>query len=321
MANIGIIGAIKSFVQKRPYLTLFLLLSFFIGFLFINIEVLHFTSSPQFCAKCHPKEGTGPLTEVYTWKKNIHSQHGVSCLDCHGRPGFFYYMKAKIKGLSDLYNFAAKGKEHMIEVLQKSINDPVYASQVVSMESCLYCHTDYYNQKFRKERIMTLAGITFRALDNIKNPQYRISKNMIDIMREDVRSNPDIDPKHAAHIRANISCIFCHRGVAHSGELISYVSKDANNLENVCTTCHLNNKDVISMRDIVLSKAGNPAKFSHNFHLQMFECSTCHPSLFKMKAGTSAISFETHSKDIYCFTCHGQNKSASFDCALCHQGG
>lgn len=316
----GFLNSIASFIQKRPFLTLLIILGFFIGIIYLNIEVLHFTSEPKFCAKCHPKEGTGPLSEVYTWGKNIHSLNGVACLDCHARPGFFYYMRAKIKGLSDLYNFAFKGQQHMIEVLHKAFNDPVYASKVVSMESCLFCHTDYYNHKFRKERIMTLAGITFRTLDRVKNPEFRRSKNMIDILTEEVRRNSDIDPKHASHTIAGINCVFCHRRVAHGGELINLASQNVFDGERVCSSCHMTNKEQIHMKDIILSKAGNPAKFSHDFHVQMFECSTCHPSLFKMKAGKNNITFDSHSKDIYCFACHGTNKSASFDCNLCHQG-
>lgn len=321
MGNGGIVSSIKAFIQKRPLLTLLFLVGFLIAFVYINVEVLHFTSNPQFCAKCHPKKGTGPLAEVFTWSKNIHSQNNVACLDCHGRPGFVNYMQAKLKGLSDTFNFAFKGQKHMLEVLHKAFNDPVYASKVVSMESCLFCHTDYYNQKIRSSRMMTLAGITFRTLDTVKNPAFRTSKNMIDIMTDPVRRNPDIDPKHASHIKAGINCVFCHRRVAHGGEFINLASANICEGEAVCSNCHIKNKETIQMKDIVLSKAGNPAKFSHNFHVQMFECNTCHPSLFKMKAGTSNITFDSHKKDQYCFMCHGQGKSANFNCETCHQGG
>ncbi len=73
------------------------------------------------------------------------------------------------------------------------------------------------------------------------------------------------------------------------------------------------------MSDLWLSKRGNPAKFSHTSHVQMFDCNTCHPSLFKMKAGTSEITMDTHLTDHYCFSCHGENKSANFNCEICHQ--
>lgn len=321
MGNGGIISGIKNFVQQRPLLTLIILVVILMGFVYINVEVLHFTSNPQFCAKCHPKDAPGPLGEVFTWGKNIHAKNNVACLDCHGRPGFIYYMRAKLKGLKDTFNFAFKGQEHMLKILHKAFNDPVYASEVVSMESCLFCHTDYYNQKIRKERVMSFFGITFRTLDTVKNPEFRLSKNMIDIMTDEVRRNPDIDPKHASHIKAGIHCSFCHRRVAHGGELINLASANICEGENVCSNCHIKNKETIQMRDIILSKAGNPAKFSHNFHVQMFECSTCHPSLFKMKAGTSQINFATHKTDHYCFMCHGENKSANFNCETCHQGG
>lgn len=104
----------------------------------------------------------------------------------------------------------------MLKILHKAFNDPIYASKVVSMESCLFCHTDYYNQKIRKERIMTFFGITFRPMDTVKNPNYRLSKNMIDIMTDKVRRNP-IDPKHTSHIKASIHCSFCRRRVAQRG--------------------------------------------------------------------------------------------------------
>ncbi len=321
MGSNSVIASITNFIHQKPKLTLFILLALLLGFVFLNVEVLHFTSNPNFCAKCHPKEGTGPLTEVYTWKKNIHAHHNVACLDCHGGPGFFYYMRAKLKGLSDLYNFAFKGSEHMVKVLQKSYSDPVYAAKTYYVESCLFCHTDYYNKKFQKERIITLPGITFRTLDTVKNPEYRVSKNMIDIMTDQIRKNPEIDPKHSSHIKAGIACHFCHRQVTHSGAFINLVSKNIWEGEEVCSKCHLENKETIQMRDLVLSKAGNPAKFSHNFHIQIFECSTCHPSLFKMKAGTSNITFQSHSQEQYCFVCHGENRSANFQCESCHQGG
>ncbi len=313
----GIVGKIKNFMQEKPILTLLILLGFLGGFVFLNVEVLHFTSSPNFCALCHNKDNPGPLGEVSTWKKTVHAQKGIECLDCHGKPGFFNYMRAKLKGLSDLYNFALKGQKHMVEVLEKSYQDPAHATKAGFMESCLFCHTDYYNLKFRKERLIKLAGLKFRTLDEVSNPRYRLSHNLIDLMTEPVRKNPEVDPKHASHIKGGVHCLFCHRQVAHSGEPIPKVKVYGE--DSVCVKCHLENKDWIEMKEIVLAKAGNPARFSHNFHLQMFDCQTCHPSLFKMKAGTTPITFASHHKDEYCFTCHGDNKSASFNCETCHK--
>ncbi|MGC9141017.1 MAG: NapC/NirT family cytochrome c [Caldimicrobium sp.] len=110
-----------------------MLVFFLVGFVYLNIEVLHFTSNPQFCAKCHPRNEPGPLGEVFTWGKNIHSQNNLACLDCHGRPGYFYYMKAKLKGLKYTFNFAFHGQEHMLKILHKVFND-----SCLCLRSCLY---------------------------------------------------------------------------------------------------------------------------------------------------------------------------------------
>jgi c(7)-type cytochrome triheme protein len=318
MGDTGLLFKIKSFVEKHPLTALFSLFILILLIIYLNIEVIHFTSQPQFCAKCHPKEAPGILGEVFTWKDNIHAKYNVACLDCHAKPGIINYFITKSKGLKDTFNFAFRGQEHMIKVLHKSFTDPVYASKVVSSESCLFCHTDYYNEKFRKERLIKLPLVHFRTLEEVKNPEWRKAKGMIDILTEEVRRTPDIDPKHASHIKAGVSCVFCHRRVAHGGQLINLASANICEQERVCSSCHIKNKDVINMKDIIIQKAGNPARFSHNTHVQTFECDTCHFSLFKMKSGTTLITFKDHNSDKYCFSCHGENKAAPFSCELCH---
>lgn len=72
---------VKSFVEKHPLTALFSLFILILLIIYLNIEIIHFTSQPQFCAKCHPKEAPGILGEVITWKENIHAKHNVACLD------------------------------------------------------------------------------------------------------------------------------------------------------------------------------------------------------------------------------------------------
>ena len=94
---------VRNFVSKNPKLTILIILVLIALYTFISIEALHFTSDPGFCQKCHPEQKTGPLSEVYTWKKSAHAAAGVKCLDCHGDVGFIGYMKAKMGGLYDVY--------------------------------------------------------------------------------------------------------------------------------------------------------------------------------------------------------------------------
>lgn len=319
MEKRGKISATFKFLRERPLLSLAIGTGIVAGFVFLNVQAMHYTSKPQFCAKCHNAKTPGPLGEVHTWSLNIHAKHNISCLDCHSGPGIFSYLKAKIKGLGDVYSFVFRGKDHMIQKLDQIHKDPTLQAKVYSMDSCLFCHSTEYNEKFRKERVITLAGLSFRTLDKIKNSEYLKVKNMIDIMSDQVKDNYEVNPKHSIHIKAGINCVICHRGVVHSGEEIKLVSKSINEGENMCFKCHMENRDKIKMSDINIAKAGYPAKFSHQLHSQIFECQTCHPGLFKMKAGTTTISFADHSKDVACFVCHGEKKSANFNCQSCHQ--
>lgn len=319
MEKRGKISTVVTFVKTRPLLSLAIGTGLAVGFIYLNIQAIHYTSKPQFCAKCHDAKAPGPLGEVYTWSLNIHAKNDVSCLDCHSAPGVFSYIKAKLKGLGDVYSFVFKGKDHMVQKLDQLHRDPNLQVKIFSMESCLFCHSTSYNEKIRKERIITLAGLTFRTLDKVKNPEYLTSKNMNDIMKDQIKEKYEINPKHSVHIKAGINCVICHRGVVHSGEEVKTVSKTLYEGENICFSCHMENREKIKMSDLTLSRAGYPAKFSHQFHSQIFDCQTCHPGLFKMKAGTTTITFADHSKDQACFVCHGEKKSANFNCQTCHQ--
>ncbi len=59
-------------------------------------------------------------------------------------------------------------------------------------KAAFFCHTDYYNEKLRKERLIKLPLVHFRTLEEVKNPEWRKAKGMIDILTEEVRRTPDI---------------------------------------------------------------------------------------------------------------------------------
>ncbi len=125
------------------------MITFVAIFTFINVEAIYHTSKPNFCALCHPGTGPGPLSQVYTWRQNVHAGAGVSCLDCHADPGFFGYMQAKVLGLYDVYAEIFKTEEYKLAVLSRSINNPSYSAKLVPSTRCLFCHTDSVNQQIR----------------------------------------------------------------------------------------------------------------------------------------------------------------------------
>lgn len=303
-----LINAVKNFIRIKPKLSIILLLLFLAVFTFINVEVLHYTSEPGFCEMCHPGTGTEALSEVHTWRQNIHAEAGIKCLDCHGKPGAYGYMRAKIGGLYDTYAEVFHSQEFKLDVLNKSVNDPEYAAKLVPSSTCLFCHTDEVNQKTRDETIMSV-GLKFRTLDGIKNPEFRQERGLRDLFTEEPKG--EIDPQHQTHYQAGLDCMECHHRFVHGGP--EQPKADLNR----CSECHSERKGEIKMSDITLGEGGTAAKFSHDFHGMMFDCKQCHTGLFPMKAGVSEITFADHSSDKACYSCHN-GQAASFDCASCH---
>lgn len=314
---------------KRPLLSLVVLVVGLAAFIFINIEVVHLTSTPRFCQMCHPGTTTGPLSEVHTWKQNVHAQAGVSCLDCHGRPGAVGYMRAKMGGLVDLYGELFKSQEHKMEILKKA-EQPAYAAKLVPNETCLFCHSDASNQKTRAERLMSV-GVNFRLLDTVKNPEFRKSKGLTDIMVDGVKPTTDVEPNHKKHIEMGLTCMDCHLGVAHAGALRNktkmqtcFDCHDKNRSKAVpanenCVTCHRQKERVVPQKAAVYGSGETAVKFRHAPHAAAFKCTDCHTKLFPMASGKVKVTLPDHKSGKQCFACHDGKKAPGGDnCTACH---
>lgn len=299
---------VKEFVNERPKTSIVILIAFIAVFSYVNLQAMHMTSEPGFCEMCHPGTGTGALSEVHTWRQNIHAEAGVKCLDCHGEPGIFGYKKAKIGGLYDTYVEIFHSEEYKLEILNKAIDDPQYAANLVPSTTCLFCHTDSVNQKIRSERLMSI-GHKFRLLDTVENPEFRQERGMRDIFTDELKS--DIDPNHQRHINAGLTCMDCHHRMVHGGEYRAAVDL------NRCSECHREQAGEISMSEIVMGEGDSAVSFRHDTHGAMFSCDQCHTDLFPMKAGVSEISFDDHTSSNYCYSCHN-GRMASYDCNSCH---
>jgi nitrate/TMAO reductase-like tetraheme cytochrome c subunit len=264
------------------------------SFAFINIEILHMTSEPEFCALCHPKHGVGPLAEVDSWEHSAHSDAGVSCLDCHGRPGPLGYVKAKMGGLVDLYMQFTISKEHKIEILSEPSED------LVPDEHCTFCHTDEGNKEYREKHPVPLEIIEMRLLDHVENPEFRERKGLPDIMTDNYVGGTHFE--HSFHIESfELACRDCHFGVVHN-------PKSKTDRMNVCVECHLDNE-------------GSSAPL-------IADCKTCHEAQVAMNEGTGAHGVVgepglMYAADISCEMCHtqvseGKYRSSSSGCVDCH---
>lgn len=268
-----------------------------IMFSFLNIEILHMTSEPEFCATCHPKQGVGPLAEVDSWEHSGHAAAGVSCLDCHGRPGPLGYMKAKLGGLKDLYMQFTISKEHKLEILANPDAD------LVPDEQCLFCHSDAGNREYRESYPGPLEIIEMRLVDSVENPEFRRRKGLPDILTDDFVGGINFD--HAMHIEAfDQSCRDCHFGVVHN---------PASKTErmNYCVDCHSGFE-------------GSAAPLIEN-------CKACHGAQVDMNEGEGARGVSGEPSMMYgigisCTMCHtgveeGVYRPSSSTCTDCHEQG
>lgn len=60
------------------------------------------TSRPGFCGSCHNMQAYHQ-----SWQKDIHSQEGIICVECHYAPGEQHTLHAKLGGLSRLVSYAS----------------------------------------------------------------------------------------------------------------------------------------------------------------------------------------------------------------------
>ena len=269
---------------------------FIVVFGFVNIQILHMTSEPEFCHLCHPAQGFGPLAEVDSWEHSAHGEAGVSCLDCHGRPGVAGYIKAKIGGLKDTYMQLTISKEEKLAILSNPHEDLVPAWH------CLYCHSDEGNRKIRETTKGPMKLVNMRLLDDVVNPEFRERRGLPDIMADTFVGGTHFD--HQMHIEAfEFSCRDCHFGIVHN-------PATKTDRMNFCLACHAENK-------------GSSAP-------QMSDCKACHQAQLAMNEGKGAKGVKGEpglmfAANVGCTDCHtgvtkGVYRPSSNTCSDCHQG-
>ena len=281
----------------KQHIVIFTIISvvFVVFFGFINIQILHMTSEPEFCHLCHPAQGFGPLAEVDSWEHSAHGDAGVSCLDCHGRPGVVGYMKAKIGGLRDTYMQLTISKEEKLEILSNPHEN------LVPSWHCLYCHSDESNAAIRETTKGPMKIVSMRMLDDVVNPGFRERKGLADIMTDDFVGGTHFD--HSLHIEEfDLTCRDCHFGIVHN-------PATATDRMNFCLTCH--------------ADAGDGAP-------QVADCAVCHEAQEAMNVGTGIGDLDFPSMmygeaaDMTCVDCHtgvtkGTYRPSSSTCTDCHE--
>lgn len=253
---------VKEFAKRKPSLFIAIIVGIILVLLLVTYEALHLTSTPEFCGKCHVDTETGAGAEYHTWKKNVHAAANVGCIDCHGKPGFFGYMRAKMGGMYDLYSEIVHSKENKMAILTKGATDKAYAAKLVPNDWCLICHSDDANKRIRDNTFMSFFGVKMRKVDAVKNPEFRELNGLRDIFNDEM---PNINFSHDTHVNTlGLSCIECHMGVAHGGEF-----KNRPKMED-CFTCH----DAQREKNPEIAAPANE------------DCATCHKTVVETQEGT-----------------------------------
>lgn len=80
-------------------------------------------------------------------------------------------------------------------------------------------------------------------------------------------------------------------------------------------------KGFIFKKDIEFEVSGTPPNviFPHKAHTEWLHCNSCHPKIFKMKAGASFVTMTDIFEGRFCGVCHGKVAFPVLDCFRCHK--
>lgn len=137
---------------------------------------------------------------------------------------------------------------------------------------------------------------------------------------------------HQSHAK-KFNCSECHPAAFNMKQGTTKITMDEMYKGETCGRCH-NGKVAFSSYDCAKchkmtgfnkelsypSGGVSPAVFSHGSHTSMFECTSCHTSIFKYKKGGSGMKMDSIYRGEYCGKCHnGQTAFGPMACKRCHK--
>jgi nitrate/TMAO reductase-like tetraheme cytochrome c subunit len=134
-------GSLK--IQKKILLIALAVIGIVIVLSIFGAE--YYTSQPEFCGACH-------IMERYynSWEKSKHGEKDVTCVDCHYAPGEKYTLKAKFKGLGQLFAYLSTYVE------AKEVRKPAKVSDLSCTTS--ECHP---KQKLQDKKVKFTEKISY----------------------------------------------------------------------------------------------------------------------------------------------------------------
>ncbi len=271
----------------------------------------YYTSQPSFCGSCHI------MKKYYNqWTKDKHGEKGVACVECHYAPGEHGTMKAKFKGLGQLFTYLGTD--------MKTVKAPAKVNDLSCTTS--NCHPE---EKFMDKKVKFTEKISY------------IHKTHKDKTIDGQALHCDTCHQHVTpekHFEVpRMTCYLCH-------------FKDAkfNEGRGKCSLCHeIPDKPLQKLepggeppKKIITHKSFEEAKVScQSCHYQIIQgkgeikkedCFDCHEYSTEMlkKAEDKKMMHQKHvaAQNANCFDCHKpiEHKETDFmdqarsNCATCH---
>lgn len=250
----------------------------------------YYTSQPKFCGSCH-------IMKSYykSWGKSKHGEKNIACVDCHYAPGEHITLKAKFKGLGQLFSYLSEE--------DKEVRKATIVSDSSCMTSACHPRETFYTQKVKfTERVpfvhkthedKTIEGQELHCdtchqhvrgekhfevprlacyLCHFKNTEFNKERSKCSLCHEiptkplqrqkEIGGKPDDNPvTHQSLEKAKVPCESCHYQLVHGrGEVIK---KD-------CFDCHQYSSDML--------KKAEDRKLMHREHVagQNANCFDCH---------------------------------------------
>ncbi len=262
---------------------------------FLNLELLHFSSSPPFCREaCHSM-----ILEVDNWRasrhgrlwEETHGKQGADCVHCHYREGALWYMFAKMMAMNDLKNtiLGIGGR-------------PMSAEDHFGHADHMPFFEDYSEEVLEQDRLM----------DDIILPQY-VHNPTVD---QGGRTSTHMDEHGNYRIQIhrygflfrvlNENCKKCHSSRGNRGQ-----HSPINVGDFVVRNALLSFKGKVEKR-----RKG--VKVPHAFHLDRgVNCTDCHAEVVHGPQELMDSEGSIYPRMKVCFRCHN-DKRAPRECTLCH---
>jgi nitrate/TMAO reductase-like tetraheme cytochrome c subunit len=296
----------------------------------------HRTSQPSFCGSCH-------IMEPYyaSWKDDLHGDRlGVACVDCHYAPGERTTVKAKLRGLSQVFSYisgrygSTRPRAHVSNLscmTGECHGDGKFMDKQISLGTVTFVHakhlkydkvkrddskaalaqlTDTIRDKLGEERFGQLQAIANQAgpaAERISNMLALVESWSVEVTREEVENFSQLQ-----HLQVRVAqlddlqCTNCHSYSGREPQLNQGPSSEHHfsASSSACYTCHFNNEG--------FNTGTNRCLMCHSLPTQQI---TVHPELNaeeQARLDTSALAAAPVKMD------HQTILERNVDCIACH---